>query len=276
LFIYINKFFNLLIRILLNVGQLAKLTTLTVKLSIQREFNMSKFSFCIFAILLNVIIYFNGYSYSDKLTGSNRFSGQIITNFSNAYQSFEAKDYLSAKEKFINAIKLDTNNFDFESYAFLAECYRQLGNQDSGKIIYEQGIKNLGIIKIKDSTFRSMVKFDLDTLKAWYNNYPEFPNSLKSENGFLPWDSMPKVLHMVSPVYPEEAKVDRIEGFVMVKVLINTQGLPINEFVIKTSNAILNDAAIQAAKAFTFIPYKRKGAGEKFWMVVPFKFHLDR
>ena len=85
---------------------------------------------------------------------------------------------------------------------------------------------------------------------------------------------MPKVTHYVAPVYPDEAKEDHLEGEVFVKILVNIDGLPLQEIVIKSSNEIFNQPAIDASKAFMFTPLIKNGTKEICWVVIPFKFAL--
>ena len=108
----------------------------------------------------------------------------------------------------------------------------------------------------------------------WVNHYPEFPYRFKDQNGFVSHDEMPQTIHVNPPVYPDDAKLNQIEGEVYVNILINSEGLPIDEKVIKTSNIIFNEASIETAKTSKFTSFKRKGTKQHCWVVVPFRLNL--
>jgi len=227
-------------------------------------------------IFLSLFIYLYGCSSSENFTKWDIYEQRINKEFKNAYSAFENKDYKSAKENFISYNVNDSNVSNFESYAFLAECYKQLGNVDSGKLVYIDVIK-----KIKDQRGREVSgekddDFRLDTLQEWSNNYPEFPTTLMKGNGFVPFNVMPEVIQAEAPVYPEDAKIDGVDGDVFVKILLDEKGLPISASIAKSTNPIFNDASIAAAKESKFTPLKRKGTLEKCYVMIPFRFRLHK
>lgn len=234
--------------------------------------NLLSKSFYIF--LFSSIIFLAGCSSSKHVTDWDLYSKKSEKDFSFAYLQFQGKNFQLAKVKFSEYNFEDTAIDNFESYAFLAECYKQLGEEDSGKVVYEEGIRKIENRLDKRSTVEGNLDFTLDTLKNWFKSYPAFPNSLKRENGFVPYDVMPQVVHIEPPIYPEEAKINGIEGTVYVKILINNNGIPIDTLIVKSSNPIFNEASLNAAMASEFSPYKRKGHNQKTWVMVPFKFAL--
>ncbi len=85
----------------------------------------------------------------------------------------------------------------------------------------------------------------------------------------------PKVLSAAQPVYPEPAKKAGIEGRVILKVLIDTDG-KVSQARILKSIPTLDQAAIAAAKKFKFAPAKMDGTPVKVWMTIPFQFRLRK
>ncbi|MDR3628575.1 MAG: energy transducer TonB [Ignavibacteriaceae bacterium] len=240
---------------------------------------MTKLSLYIYVALLTSLILFNGCSASNEITRWSIYYQTINKDFSDACLTFSKNDYLLAKEKFTMYNKEDTTIVNFESFAFLAECYRQLGNQDSGKIVYKAGLIKLESWGNNNSAIKDINDFRLDTLKIWDKNYPEFPNNLNNlinKVEFIPqYYDEPVVIHAEAPIYPEQARKGHIEGEVFVKILINSDGLPIQKFVIITSNKMFNEASIEAVKAFKFSSHINNKANESWWYVIPFRFRLN-
>jgi protein TonB len=73
------------------------------------------------------------------------------------------------------------------------------------------------------------------------------------------------VIKHVNPVYPELAKKAGIEGMVVVKVLVNTKG-DVEKAEIFKSHALLDKAAIDAARQFKFKPGKQRDKYVKVWV----------
>jgi protein TonB len=79
-----------------------------------------------------------------------------------------------------------------------------------------------------------------------------------------------------APDYPVEAKLLRQEGVVHVKLLINSQGLPGNAVVVKSSGyPLLDDSAVKTVLSWKFLPAKKNGQAIDSYVVVPVHFKLD-
>jgi peptide/nickel transport system substrate-binding protein len=83
-----------------------------------------------------------------------------------------------------------------------------------------------------------------------------------------------KILKAVQPIYPEEAKKLNLKGLVIVRVLVDKTGKVIDAKILKSSNyAILDQAALNAAKEFVFEPVKdERGIPIEFFTTIPFRF----
>ena len=86
-------------------------------------------------------------------------------------------------------------------------------------------------------------------------------------------DYKPHPIRIVTPEYPEEARKKRIEGKVMVKVLVDKEG-NVERVDIVDGPAIFRNAALSAASQFRFRPGKHAGERRKVWMTMPIEFLL--
>ena len=71
---------------------------------------------------------------------------------------------------------------------------------------------------------------------------------------FIPFDTMPRVLHRAMPKYPELARKAEVEGKVSVLVTIDTMGNVVDASINHSEAPVLNNAAIEAAYQFKFSP----------------------
>lgn len=75
--------------------------------------------------------------------------------------------------------------------------------------------------------------------------------------------------------YPKMALVSRVEGRVIVKVLVNEDG-SVNKMMVEyTDNILLNQAALDAIKNYgNLVPAKQNGNRVKCWISIPINFKL--
>ena len=85
------------------------------------------------------------------------------------------------------------------------------------------------------------------------------------------------VRHSVQPVYPRVAKEEGWEGVVLLKVLVQTNGVPGKITVRKSSgHSILDWAAIEAMRQWRFAPAMDGNFPVEKYLQVPLKFGLHR
>ncbi|WP_291327543.1 energy transducer TonB [Desulfovibrio sp. UCD-KL4C] len=90
-------------------------------------------------------------------------------------------------------------------------------------------------------------------------------------------DEMPHVVRGISPEYPYGAKRKLIEGEVMVRMLVNSKGHPVNLSIYSAKpSGIFEQAALKAAKRWRFKPGRYNGEDVDTWVLLPFKFELTR
>lgn len=86
----------------------------------------------------------------------------------------------------------------------------------------------------------------------------------------------PKLLNNPEPSYTREARDSGLEGDVLVRVLIGTDGLVKRVAVVRGLPAGLTDQAVKAALKLKFKPALRNGRPVMFWRAVQIEFRLRR
>ncbi len=90
-------------------------------------------------------------------------------------------------------------------------------------------------------------------------------------------DEVPQVLRSVPPEYPYGAKRNRIEGSVVVRMLVTSQGLPTNLSIHSANpSGVFEKAALGAAKRWKFRPGHYQGQAVDTWVLLPFNFELTQ
>ena len=96
--------------------------------------------------------------------------------------------------------------------------------------------------------------------------------TVTSERG-LPQEGPPVLLSMQPVVYPEMARDSGTEGTVIVRVLVNTEGL-VKDVQVVQSVLGLDEAAVNTAWTARFKPGQENGQPVEAWMVLPIEFKL--
>lgn len=95
------------------------------------------------------------------------------------------------------------------------------------------------------------------------------------EEVFPPFDEPPVVIQLFAPAYPEAAKQAKVEGVVYVRMTIAESGRVIAANVHRSETiAVLDAAAVEAAKLSIFRPAMKGGVPVKARVVLPFRFKL--
>lgn len=85
----------------------------------------------------------------------------------------------------------------------------------------------------------------------------------------------PAPISMVQPKYPEAAIEASLEGTVYTKLLVEPDGSVSQALISKSDNPIFDEAALEAARQWTFTPGKdRNGNPTKVWTTIPLRFKL--
>jgi protein TonB len=89
-------------------------------------------------------------------------------------------------------------------------------------------------------------------------------------------DEPPQPIVQVQPEYPEKAKKAKLEGRVIVAVVVDENGDVIDASIHYSTNPIFNEAALEAAKKMKFKPAKHKDTPVKAIVRIPFVFKLKK
>ena len=76
-------------------------------------------------------------------------------------------------------------------------------------------------------------------------------------------------------VYPEIAKINKLEGKVMVKILINEKGIVTSTEIVESLSIECDKAAVDAIKKVKFNPAIKDGKKIKCEVVIPVQFKLQ-
>jgi protein TonB len=90
---------------------------------------------------------------------------------------------------------------------------------------------------------------------------------------WLAYEREPELISMQSPAYPELAREAGIEGEVLVRVLVGTDGF-VHAVELAKGVLGLDDAALAAARTAVFRPAEQQGRAVAAWMVIPIEFSL--
>jgi protein TonB len=70
---------------------------------------------------------------------------------------------------------------------------------------------------------------------------------------------MPELVYKMEPKYTAKARKAKVQGIVLVAMVVNAQGVPADVKVIKSLDPKLDENAIKAAKAYRFKPAVENG-----------------
>lgn len=88
-------------------------------------------------------------------------------------------------------------------------------------------------------------------------------------------DDIPQAVRSISPEYPYVAKRNRVEGRVVVRMLVNTEGRAQDLSVYSSTPAgVFDKAALNAARRWRFKPGRYRGEAVDTWVLLPFVFEL--
>jgi TonB family protein len=87
----------------------------------------------------------------------------------------------------------------------------------------------------------------------------------------------PKPVKQANVKYPEDAMKQGIQGTVYVGIFVDKKGSVAEARVEKSDAEMLNKAALEAARQWTFTPAiaKRDGQPVGVWLTIPFRFKLQ-
>ncbi len=186
--------------------------------------------------------------------------------FVRAYHAFAAGDYAGAAALFDQYLTADPQGIYYEAFAFQAASLHALGGTDAGKAALAKG---LALVRANPDLYMVNAASEL---QEWDASYPQLPDALRPENGFALRDEPPTVKTCDAPAYPATARAEGIQGRVLVRVLVDEKGHPLECRLEKSVWSTLDEAALAAARSMEFVPGKHFGRPAKLWVTVPFEF----
>ncbi|MBI2688711.1 MAG: TonB family protein [Acidobacteria bacterium] len=84
----------------------------------------------------------------------------------------------------------------------------------------------------------------------------------------------PALIHKVDPEYSDEARKARFNGTVLLRIVIDTNGLPTNVEVLRSPGLGLGERAVQSVSQWRFRPGRRDGKPVPVWATVEVNFSL--
>ena len=197
----------------------------------------------------------------------------IDTLFSRAYAAHVTDSTVRALEFLERLRKADVTMKHYECFALLADCYQRLGSPAAGRAVLEQSLveDSLAVGPRKRTYAEALRK---EELSRWLVEYPRFPDILRQENGFIPFDVQPEVVTRTDPEFSDSGKAARKTGEVVLKALLDERGEVVTVSVEESSGEpVLDAAAYDAVRRWKFTPYKRKGIVTRCEVAIPVQFH---
>jgi protein TonB len=87
-------------------------------------------------------------------------------------------------------------------------------------------------------------------------------------------DELPEAISKVAPIYPPEARAQRVTGTVVVQAYVDEDGKVIDTKVVK-SIPLLDAAAVASIRQWKFKPARTDGHPVRVWLAIPIKFSLQ-
>ena len=124
----------------------------------------------------------------------------------------------------------------------------------------------------------------LNYIKRWEPDDATFTPPPEARNPLAPTHDLPpethavpgKLVKRVEPVYPEEARQRRIEGFVGLSMTISKEGKPMDIEVTASDDPVLSAAAVQAVEQWVYEPYTVNGEPEPIHTTIKVNFNFKR
>lgn len=88
------------------------------------------------------------------------------------------------------------------------------------------------------------------------------------------WDQPPRLLRQTRPFYPQEAFIKKIEGTVLLEILIDANGDVAATRLLRSVSPALDQAAAQTVRQWRFAPAVRRGRPVATWAQAPVQFRI--
>lgn len=99
-------------------------------------------------------------------------------------------------------------------------------------------------------------------------------DAIPDPHAYVYVEQLPNPVKQVKPEYPEAAKSASIEGVVQVRALVGKDGKVMDVRLERSTQPMLNDAALAAARKWVFTPGMASNQPVLCWVSIPFNFRL--
>ncbi len=209
-------------------------------------------------------------------------------------QAIEVKDFPGAMGYFQRALAVSDSN-DTTGRAYMWMAMLEQSNPDHAGVAEEYFRKSIGALAPNTSELatsldlfsRFLVKHDrtdeAETLRTQSSTIVgKLLKHDRAENEVLSKFAMragngvtkPELLRKVEPLYTEEARTAKLQGVVVVNVIIGTDGSASNIRVVKSLGLGLDEKAIEAVQQWQFKPGTKDGAAVPVQATIEVNFRL--
>jgi TonB family protein len=101
------------------------------------------------------------------------------------------------------------------------------------------------------------------------HDQPQEPGKLRVSQGVMDGNSKRKV----EPIYPAQAKANRVQGIVLLQATINRRG-DVSDLKLISGHPLLAEAAMNAVKQWKYVPLTIKGQPVEVETTIKVEFHL--
>jgi len=101
---------------------------------------------------------------------------------------------------------------------------------------------------------------------------PTEPVEKKPEATKIYEERLPQVKKIEQPRFPDAARQLGINGEVIVRVQISTEGKPLQAKIVKSSNVVFNDPVIEVVMKGEYLPGTMSSGPVTTWITIPFRF----
>jgi protein TonB len=93
-----------------------------------------------------------------------------------------------------------------------------------------------------------------------------------STPAFIPVERDPQIVRLEKPAFPGFVWKMGIEGQVVLRVLIDPSGKPLDSQILKSTNSVFEQPVIDAVMKSQFLPAQMGQGPVAAWLTIPFRF----
>ncbi len=183
----------------------------------------------------------------------------------------QADKLVQARNDLERVIKTDLQILYPEAYPFLIEVYNQLEISDSSSWIYPEAMARI------EADQKLSAKY-VDRFTEWQKVYPEYPAEFQNkeykllDSGVEPVGGYKQLYQILE--YPEMAREMNRTGVSWFSLIVEADGTLRDVQLLKSSYPDLDEAALEAINASTWVAAKYDDRPVNFQIILPIHFRL--